>query len=230
MPAGGTAFRSMSTRARPASVRPAASSSVTPAAPAATIRSAAAMAMARGVPPAMAPVASAGPRRPSGTTAAIRRQTSVARDNDREATVTATPLRASNRATRCPTGPVPPSTTARSVAAAAGSPSGRCLPAAATAALAVVFAPAGSSSTLTRTGPKNVFRTRANTASAAATSEPPTKIAVDTRSAPPRVNIAPCTSGTAASGVTLPCRRSTSAPASTATTASNVLGWGSQSS
>ena len=83
---------------------------------------------------------------------------------------------------------------------------------------------------LTRTVPKNVFRTLSNTASAAATSEPPTKIAVDASSAPPRVNIAPCTSGTAASGVTLPCRNSTSAPASTATTESNVLGWGSQSS
>jgi hypothetical protein len=99
-----------------------------------------------------------------------------------------------------------------------------------TAAASVVFEPFESIITETRTGPKNVFWTLAATASPAATSLPPTKIAVDARSSPPRVNIAPCTSGTAASGVTLPCRRSTSAPASTATTESNVLGCGSPSS
>ena len=56
--------------------------------------------------------------------------------------------------------------------------SGTCLAAASTAAAAVVLAPLESSITETRIGPKNVRCTCASSASPAATSEPPIKIAV----------------------------------------------------
>ena len=69
--------------------------------------------------------------------------------------------------------------------------SGQCFAAVNTAAAAVVFAPFESSMTETRIGPKKAFRTSANNASPAATSEPPTKIAVERRSSTPRVNMAP---------------------------------------
>ena len=231
MPAGGTALRSMSTRAVTAARRPAASSSVAPAAPAATITSAAAITLANADSARHAAWCSIASNlaaaRPVAST--IRRTTCSARSRERDAIATWAPLPASRRATRCPTGPVPPSTTARHTAAVSGA-SGTCRPTATTAAAAVVLAPDGSTSTPIRTGPKNVDRTCAATASAAATSEPPMKIAVDARSSPPRVNMPPCTSDTTFSTVTPPCRSSTSAPASTATTASNVLGCGSQSS
>ena len=67
-----------------------------------------------------------------------------------------------------------------------------------------MFDPFESSMTETRIGPKNVFTTRASTLSPAATSLPPTKMAVCRNSAGPRVNIAPCTSGSTVAAVTPP--------------------------
>ena len=75
-------------------------------------------------------------------------------------------------AARCPTGPVPASTAARTPA------SGCAASTVATAAAAVVLQPLASSMTETRKSPKNCFRTAANTASARARSLPPTRIAV----------------------------------------------------
>ena len=53
---------------------------------------------------------------------------------------------------------------------------------------------------------------------------------VEARSDAARVNSAPWISETTFFGETLPCRKRTSAPASTATIASNEQGWGSTSS
>ena len=61
----------------------------------------------------------------------------------------------------------------------------------ATAAAAVVLQPFASIIALTRNGPKKAFWTAANSASAVATSVPPTHTAVLRRSAGPRVKIAP---------------------------------------
>ncbi len=57
----------------------------------------------------------------------------------------------------------------------------------ATPAAAVVFEPFESSMQETRNGPKKRFFTAANTASPSAMEPPPTKIAVDFFSEPPRV-------------------------------------------
>ena len=221
----------MNTRAFAAASRPAESRSMAPAAPAATITSAAASTRANPESARNPPWCSTACRLAAETPLVSMscRVTASARSRDRDTTATWVPFPARSRATRWPTGPVPPSTTARHGAAAPVA-SGMWRPAATTAAAAVVLAPDGSTRTPSLTGPKNVDRIFAATASAAATSEPPTKMAVEARSPPPRVNMPPCTSGTTFSAVTPPCRRSTSAPASTATIASNVLGCGSQSS
>ena len=96
-----------------------------------------------------------------------------------------------------PTGPVPASTTAflpLSFFALASS---------ATPAAAVVLEPLESSITETRNGPKKRFFTVASTASPFGMSPPPTKIAVDCLSLPPRVKIVPSTRAPTLSGVTL---------------------------
>jgi len=82
----------------------------------------------------------------------------------------------------------------------------RCRPAARTAAAAVVFAPLESSisDTLIPYCGIRCFFTSASTASPAATSEPPTKIAVLCRSFDPRVKMHPWTSGITFCGVTPP--------------------------
>jgi hypothetical protein len=87
------------------------------------------------------------------TLAATASHTPLARAAVREPTRTAAPCRANSRTTRCPTGPVPPSTSA--VAPGRGT----CFAAASTAAAAVVLAPLASIITDTRTGPKNVRTT-----------------------------------------------------------------------
>ena len=99
-----------------------------------------------------------------------------------------------------------------------------------TAAEAVVFEPLASKRTETRNGPKKLFVTAPITASAFATSEPPTKIADERRSVRPRVKRRPWTRSRTAPGVTPPWRKRWDTPASTATTPSKTLGCGSTSS
>ena len=123
------------------------------------------------------------PRAACPTTLADRpRPSAWARSSDREPTATSAPSRARSRATRWPTGPVPARTAALAPSTDPPDPSS----AARTAAAAVVFEPLASNRTETRNGPKKVVcRPPSRTASAAATSDPPTKIADRCRSAAP---------------------------------------------
>ncbi len=115
----------------------------------------------------------------------------------REVMVTSAPSLASSAAARMPTGPVPASTTAFLPER------GLALASSATPAAAVVLEPLESSITDTRKGPKNFFFTALSSASPLAMSPPPTKIAVNCFSLPPRVKIVPSTSAPTVSGVTL---------------------------
>ena len=96
---------------------------------------------------------------------------------------TSAPSRARSAAERIPTGPVPASTTA--FLPVTEPPA--ALTTSATPAAAVVLEPFESSMQETRNGPKKRFFTAENTRSPAAMSPPPTKIAVDCFSLPPRV-------------------------------------------
>ncbi len=126
----------------------------------------------------------------------------------RDVTVTSAPSPAKKAAARSPTGPVPARTTTFL-------PLTSTTPASfATAAAAVVLQPFESSITEFLTGPKKAPFTASMTASPFATSEPPTKTALFFILSPPRVNMTPCTSGTAFSGVIEACWRITSAPPS----------------
>ena len=111
IPAGGTAFRSIDHVQRLRTPRRIlAGSSTTPAAPAA-ITSVAARPAPSGRRPTWptATASTAGVRQPG---AGWRRTRPAARSCCREPTRTCAPCRASSRATRCPTGPVPPRTSA----------------------------------------------------------------------------------------------------------------------
>ena len=112
--------------------------------------------------------------------------------------VTVAPSLESSAAARCPTGPVPASTTA-------------CLPRSdrpcashATAAAAVVFDPLQSNIMETRNLPKNLACTAASSAWPAAMLPPPMNRAVFFLSLGPRVNIAPSTSPPTLAAVTPP--------------------------
>ena len=121
---------------------------------------------------------------------------------------TRAPSFASITAARCPTGPVPASTTARL------SCSDRPCASHATPAAAVVFEPLLSSSTETRKLAKNFFFTAFSSASPSAMFEPPTKIAVNFFSFGARVKMAPSTSAPTLAGVTPPYAVTWSAPPS----------------
>ena len=126
-------------------------------------------------------------------------QLACARSRLREVMATWQPSRASITAARCPTGPVPASTTARLPC------SGRPWPSQATAAAAaVVLLPLLSSITDTRKPAKNFLRTAFNTASPSAMFEPPTNSAVFFLSFGARVKMAPSTSGPTLAGVMPP--------------------------
>ena len=102
--------------------------------------------------------------------------------------VTEAPSEASSTAARCPTGPDPPSTTARLPA------SERPWASQATADEAVVFEPLQSNMIDTRKLPKNLARTAAKSVSPSGMLPPPMKIAVFFLSFGPRVKMAPSTS------------------------------------
>ena len=125
-------------------------------------------------------------------------QAACARASVREDRPTCAPSRLNMKAARIPTGPVPASTTA--FLPASGAECARQ----ATAAAAVVFDPLLSSITDTRKPAKNFLRTASSSASPAAMSLPPMKIAVNFLSFGARVKIVPSTSPPTLRGSTPP--------------------------